>query len=81
MTPQEASAVPDSETGPIALAQLLAIHRIAIEPAHLRHALGHAGATSAEDLVRLARARMAAGLNGWRIRRCPRWPKGRMAGF
>ena len=56
MIAHNAAAVPDSDTGPIALAQLLAIHRIAIEPAHLRHALGHAGATSPEDLVRLARA-------------------------
>ena len=76
MTPQEASAVPDSETGPIALAQLLAIHRIAIEPAHLRHALGHAGATSAEDLVRLARAQpgVRARAHGCRFERLAHTP-------
>ena len=58
MTTERAQSVPepDAETGPNALAQLLAIHRIAVEPAHLRHALGHAGDASAEDLVRLARA-------------------------
>ena len=56
MTSASADSVSDTETGPIALAQMLAIHRIAVEPAHLRHALGHAGDASADDLVRLARA-------------------------
>lgn len=56
MTPQDTPQLPDPESGPVALAQMLAIHRIAVEPAHLRHALGHGGAASAEDLVRLARA-------------------------
>ena len=56
LEPESSPLLTDAETGPIALAQLLAIHRIAVEPAHLRHALGHAGEASAEDLVRLARA-------------------------
>jgi subfamily B ATP-binding cassette protein HlyB/CyaB len=56
MTTAGTTLLSDPESGPIALAQILAIHRIAIEPAQLRHALGHAGDASAEDLVRLARA-------------------------
>ena len=56
MTTESATLLSDADTGPIALAQLLAIHRIAVEPAQLRHAMGHAGAASPEDLVRLARA-------------------------
>jgi len=56
MTIEKATSLPDIESGPIALAQILAIHRIAVEPAQLRHAIGHAGGASAEDLVRLARA-------------------------
>jgi len=56
MTTESATLLSDPETGPIALAQILAIHRIAVEPAQLRHAMGHAGDASPEDLVRLARA-------------------------
>ncbi|WP_408590174.1 type I secretion system permease/ATPase [Novosphingobium sp.] len=42
-------------SGPIALAAMLAIHRIAADPAQLRHDLGHSDAASGRDLVRLAR--------------------------
>ena len=56
LEPERPELLSDPDSGPIALAQMLAIHRIAIEPAQLRHAMGHSGDASAEDLVRLARA-------------------------
>ena len=56
MTPESATLLSDAETGPIALAQMLAIHRIAVDPAQLRHALGHTA----------NRCRMICG--GWRAR-------------
>ena len=43
------------DSGLIAYAALLAMHRIAVEPAQLRHSLGHHEAVSSEDLLRLAK--------------------------
>ncbi|ADG11520.1 type I secretion system permease/ATPase [Caulobacter segnis] len=51
MTPSD----PTAESGPIALASLLAMHRIATDAAQLRHAIGHHQPLSPIDLVRLAR--------------------------
>ena len=49
----EKSAV---DNGPLsAFATLLAFHRIAVEPAQLRHDLGHHNEISADDLLRLAK--------------------------
>lgn len=42
------------DSGLTALAALLAIHRIAVEPEQLRHGLGHFHSLTGEDLVRLA---------------------------
>lgn len=44
-----------AETGLVALASLLAMHRIAVDPAQLRHTTGHHGPVGAIELVRLAR--------------------------
>jgi subfamily B ATP-binding cassette protein HlyB/CyaB len=46
---------PGPDSGLVALAALLAVHRIAVDPAQLRHELGHAAPVDATDLVRLAR--------------------------
>jgi ATP-binding cassette, subfamily B, bacterial HlyB/CyaB len=46
---------PGDESGLIAYATLLAMHRIAVDPAQLRHELGHARAIDADDLKRLAK--------------------------
>ncbi|MGK6317934.1 type I secretion system permease/ATPase [Sphingomonas sp. DT-204] len=43
-----------AESGVRALATLLAIHRIAVDPRNLRHTLGHAKETTGNDLLRLA---------------------------
>ena len=43
------------DSGPIALASLLAMHRIAVDPAQLRHSLGHYLAVTSQDLLRLAK--------------------------
>ncbi|MDX3909610.1 MAG: type I secretion system permease/ATPase [Sphingobium sp.] len=48
------SAVPPSETGPIALATLLGMHRIAADPQQMRHSLGHAEPLDKRDILRLA---------------------------
>ena len=45
----------DPDTGVLALAALLGLHRRAVSPAQLRHALGQADALTAADVVRLAR--------------------------
>ena len=42
------------DSGLIAFAALLAIHRIAVDPAQLRHSLGHHRDIDADDLRRLA---------------------------
>ena len=43
------------ESGLVAFAALLAMHRIAVDPAQLRHSLGHYRAIESEDLLRLAK--------------------------
>ena len=42
-------------SGLIALATVLAMHRIAVDPDQLRHALGHFDACSPDDLLRIAK--------------------------
>jgi subfamily B ATP-binding cassette protein HlyB/CyaB len=44
------------ESGLIAFAALLAMHRMAVDPAQLRHGLGHHLAITSGDLLRLAKA-------------------------
>ncbi|GAO52971.1 type I secretion system permease/ATPase [Novosphingobium sp. MD-1] len=51
--PQVAAGRDDS--GLIAYATLLALHRIAVDPAQLRHGLGHDRAVDADDLKRIAK--------------------------
>lgn len=51
VTPHDVS----DDSGIIALATLLAMHRIAADPAQLRHELGHHRGANADDLVRLSR--------------------------
>ena len=43
------------DSGLIALASILAMHRIAVDPAQLRHSLGHQRDIDADDLKRLAK--------------------------
>lgn len=43
------------DSGPVLLAGLLGMHRVAADPAQLRHRLGHHGPASATDLIRLAK--------------------------
>jgi subfamily B ATP-binding cassette protein HlyB/CyaB len=45
----------DPETGPRALALLFAIQNVSVDPAQMRHELGHAEPLGARDIVRLAR--------------------------
>ena len=56
---QPADAAPSSEgsddSGLIAYATLLALHRIAVDPAQLRHGLGHDRPVDADDLKRIAK--------------------------
>jgi ATP-binding cassette, subfamily B, bacterial HlyB/CyaB len=57
-SPQSASseqAGTSDDSGLIAYATLLAMHRIAVDPAQLRHSLGHARAVDADDLKRIAK--------------------------
>lgn len=44
-----------AESGLIAFATLLAMHRIAVDPAQLRHSLGHELPVDGDDLLRLAK--------------------------
>jgi subfamily B ATP-binding cassette protein HlyB/CyaB len=44
-----------AETGPIAFATLLGMHRIAVDPVQLRHDLGHARPLEIDDVLRLAK--------------------------
>ena len=46
---------PLDDSGLIAFATVLAIHRIAVDPAQLRHVLGHHRAVEADDLKRIAK--------------------------
>ncbi|WP_010160476.1 type I secretion system permease/ATPase [Sphingomonas sp. PAMC 26617] len=52
--PADAPAI-DPETGPRALAILFAILNVSVDPAQMRHELGHADPLTAGDIVRLAR--------------------------
>lgn len=56
-SPDDADAVasPRDDSGLIAYATLLALHRIAVDPAQLRHGLGHERAVDADDLRRIAK--------------------------
>ncbi len=45
---------PSDESGPIVFAALLAMHQIAVDPAQLRHEIGHSGPATATDLLRVA---------------------------
>ncbi len=51
----EAQGIPALGDGLIAFATLLALHRIAVDPAQLRHDLGHHHDVTANDLLRLAK--------------------------
>ena len=53
--PESAASPAGDDSGLIAFASLLAMHRIAVEPGQLRHVLGHHGDVSANDLLRLAK--------------------------
>lgn len=65
--PQSAGSA--SESGLISFATLLAMHRIPVDPAQLRHGLGHHQPVETVDLVRIAH-----GLDGVRARaRKGRW--------
>lgn len=57
MNPTAATVEPHLpiESGVVAFATLLAMHRIAVDPAQLRHGLGHHDPISATDLIRLAK--------------------------
>lgn len=46
---------PRDDSGLIAYATLLALHRIAVDPAQLRHGLGHDRPVDADDLKRIAK--------------------------
>lgn len=48
------------DSGPAALATLLAMHRIATDPAQLRHAIGHHRPLDATDIIRLAKQQEGA---------------------
>ena len=50
----DAGQIMADDSGLIAFANLLAIHRIAVDPAQLRHSLGHVRDIDADDLRRLA---------------------------
>lgn len=53
--PASSAAEPRDDSGLIAWATVLALHQIAVDPAQLRHALGHERPIDADDLKRLAR--------------------------
>jgi ATP-binding cassette, subfamily B, bacterial HlyB/CyaB len=52
----ERMPIAHAESGPILLAALLGMHRIAADPAQLRHQSGHHEPMSSTDLVRLAKS-------------------------
>ncbi len=54
---QHSDQAAHSESGLIALASLLAMHRIAVDPMQLRHETGHFDPVSARDILRVAKAR------------------------
>jgi subfamily B ATP-binding cassette protein HlyB/CyaB len=53
VTTESIGEAPDS--GLAALSVLLAVHRIAVDPAHLRHELGHSDRATTADLLRIAK--------------------------
>lgn len=50
-----ATAARNPDSGLLALATILAIHKIAVDPSQLRHELGHDDPVSANDILRLAK--------------------------
>lgn len=52
---EEAVLPPEENSGLFAYATILAMHRIAVEPAQLRHDLGHNDPIAADDILRLAK--------------------------
>ena len=54
MVAMERAQTRDLDSGPAALALLLGMHRVAADPAQLRHELGHDQPATAMDLARLA---------------------------
>ncbi|SFG46532.1 ATP-binding cassette, subfamily B, HlyB/CyaB [Novosphingobium sp. CF614] len=55
VSPPPGGSVSRDDSGLIAFATVLALHRIAVDPQQLRHSLGHDRAIEADDLKRLAR--------------------------
>ena len=55
MTPEEPTVALLDDSGLVAYAALLAMHRIAVDPAQLRHSLGHGHAVGSGDLLRIAK--------------------------
>jgi len=53
--PEQTIGLASDESGLVAFAALLAMHRIAVDPAQMRHSLGHYRAIESEDLLRLAK--------------------------
>lgn len=53
-SPASTGTSPRDDSALIAYATVLALHRIAVDPAQLRHALGHERPVDADDLKRLA---------------------------
>jgi subfamily B ATP-binding cassette protein HlyB/CyaB len=54
-TEPSAETAGQDDSGLIAYATLLALHRIAVDPAQLRHSLGHDRGVDADDLKRIAK--------------------------
>jgi subfamily B ATP-binding cassette protein HlyB/CyaB len=54
-TETSAETAGQDDSGLIAYATLLALHRIAVDPAQLRHSLGHDRGVDADDLKRIAK--------------------------
>jgi len=53
--PEQTIGLGSDESGLVAFAALLAMHRIAVDPAQLRHGLGHYRAIESADLLRLSK--------------------------
>ncbi|WP_022683575.1 type I secretion system permease/ATPase [Sphingobium bisphenolivorans] len=52
---QRERSVSPAQSGPVALAKLLGMHRVAADPALLRHELGHSDPVGVRDMLRLAK--------------------------
>lgn len=52
---RSSNAPPPAETGPAALATLLGMHRLSVDPMLLRHELGHSNPVDMRDMLRLAK--------------------------